>query len=183
MRWTGVGLAMLMIPGCASGGATRPPVDASPAADAPPPVDAHPPPAPGTPFTGWQAGPAPDGSLPAETFRAFVREQRPDLRHDPWRAAEVATGVSADEAARVSLALEKRAGPEPDAPLAPEGSHHVVVVVTMDGLLDDAIAGIRHELSFALENGAWQLVSARMTCRSARPGSATAFSPEACFGP
>jgi hypothetical protein len=174
---------MVVIGGCASGGATRPPVEASPTADIPPPVHAPPPPALGPPFTGWQAGPASDGSLPAAAFRAFVQEHRPDLRNDPWRAAEVATGVSADEAARVSMALEKRAGPEPDAPLAPEGSHHVVVVVTTDGLLDDAIAGIRHELSFALEDGAWQLVSARMTCRSARPGNSHGFSAEACFGP
>jgi hypothetical protein len=183
MRWIGIVIATGVIVGCASGGEARPPVEVPPTADAPQAAGTRPPASSGTPFTGWQAGPAPDGSLPAEAFRAFIRDERPDLRHDPWRAAGVATSPSADEAAQVSMVLEKRAGPEPDAPLAPEGARRVRVVVIMDGLLDDAIAGTRHELTFAPEDGGWQLVSARMLCRSARPGSSRTFSAEACFGP
>jgi hypothetical protein len=128
----------------------------------------------GTSGAAWEGPPAADesGSIPVDTFNAFLETADPRLSRSPIRAAVEFVGLEEPAALTTSVVQE-----QPSI----EGGDEVIVTVTSDGLPDDSVRAVRYVLEFRQEEAGWR-VHAATTAQACQPGRGHQdFSPEPCI--
>lgn len=128
----------------------------------------------GTSGTAWEGPPAADesGSIPVDTFNAFLETADPRLSTSPIRAAVEFVGYGEPLALTTSVVLEKPSLEDVD---------EVTVTATSDGLPDDSVRAVRYVLEFERDGHDWRLSAATLSQRCQPGRGHQGFSPEPCI--
>ncbi len=115
------------------------------------------------------------GDISVDEFNDFIDQTNPPWAGSPLRAAlEFVQGSSPSEEplpATTTVIQET----------SPEIGTEAVVTLTEEGLLDDAIAAVRYQLTFLQEEGRWRLSAAHVDQKCARGDQpAEEFTVESC---
>jgi hypothetical protein len=102
-------------------------------------------------------------------FNQSLAQEPPAWRQEPMLLALLWAGPAAGSERSVTYRAEPA-----EAPLK------AWVVVTEEGLLDDAVAGSRSHFSFQLKQGRWELIDVKETWRCRRGPRTTGYTPEFC---
>jgi hypothetical protein len=131
-----------------------------------------------TPIPTW-AGPGPlreDGSVDVTVFNTYVDEVDAGWTRSPLRMAleflALGDPSDPDSGALITMAEERA---------SPEGGTEATVIVTMQGLHDDSVQGIRYTLEFQKQESGWILMSAVWGQRCAQRRGHQDYTVEPCI--